>query len=171
MFTAGDIVLANKKSLIVWFMRIFQSDPVDWGHVLIYLGNNMFIENSFPFIRIIDIDYFKKRYEHYKWFSYKNMTTEKSNELTELFESKLCKPYSYTRIILQMFDHLFNTNFFTGFLKNDDKQICSSFVAWGYNKIFGVDFNNVNWYSCDPDDIDDHCSNNSDWVLSGEVNG
>jgi len=70
-------------------------------------------------------------------------------------EGLLGNPYSIIRIILQLLDQMFNTNYFTKRIKDPEQQVCSSLVAWCYDAVLGVRFNGVNWASCEPDDIDD----------------
>ena len=63
--------------------------------------------------------------------------------------------------LLQLFDHLTHSNYFTKRLKDPTNQICSSLVAWIYYILFGMRFNYKVWYSCDPDDVDDEVSINN----------
>jgi hypothetical protein len=40
-----------------------------------------------------------------------------------------------------------------------DENICSTYVTWAYYKATGVRFNDIDWISTEPDDIDDEVIN------------
>jgi hypothetical protein len=86
--------------------------------------------------------------------------------------SKIGTNYNYYRLALQLLDNIFATNWFTRHLRlTKDLNICSTYVAWVYDKALGIRFNDVHWLSVEPDDIDDeYWKNSEDWeeVFRGE---
>jgi len=170
-FKNGDIILTSKSSFIVWLMRYFQSDPVIYGHALVVdVDNKCALEAGWT-IRATPLEeVFKiKRHKHYKIVRYTELTDEQIRVMFKAMYSLMGKFYSFKRILLQVLDHLFYTNWFTKLDKSKASQVCSSYVAWGYYVACGVKFNGVPWQSCDPDDVDDHALANPDkWVLLEE---
>ncbi len=166
----GDIVLGGgTNSPILKFMRHFQKDTVNYSHCMVVKDFRSIIHSSFKWggptgVMTNWMDYVWAHYPQYKVIRMKNITEEQKKHVVDTAMSMKHIDYSFTRIILQLFDHIFQTNWFTKKLKSENDQVCSSFVAYLY-KDLGVEFNGVSWESCDPDDIDDHAIANPDtWV-------
>jgi hypothetical protein len=167
----GDIMLTSRDSFIVKFMRWFQKDPVKYGHACVYVEeSDSFLEAEWT---IVETPYPKamarKRYKNYVIYRYKDLTPQQAQRIVKIMRTLKGEIFSFRRLFLQMFDHIFNTNFFTKLSKNKKNQVCSSYVAWGYYSAIKIKFNNVPWSSCDPDDIDDHCSISPKWFKVMEV--
>jgi hypothetical protein len=150
----GDIILTSKKSIIVRFMDWFQKDPCVWGHVLVAKNNKTAWEAHWTIREVELAEVFKKK-KHWKIIRKKDLTEKQKELMCKIAPQLLGRFYSLGRIILQMLDHIFHTNKFSGFDNNQYAQVCSSFGAWIYKMSCGYEFNGVPWQSCDPDDIED----------------
>lgn len=169
----GDLILTSKGSPIVMFMRFFQSDPILYGHAAVVKDSNGILEASWT-LRVTPLSEFlnKKRHRFRKILRYNKLTNEQSELLVKKMSEEIGKVFSFKRIFLQMFDQIFYTNWFTSLSKDRDSQVCSSYVAWGFYESCGIKFNDVDWYSCEPDDIDDHTLDNpQDWTILEETRG
>jgi len=155
----GDIIFTSKESIIVRFMRLFQKDPVFWGHVLIAKDNETAWEAG-PVLRETDIKWKLLKESSWKIIRKKDLTEHQKEIMKKVAPKLLGQPYSISRIILQLLDHVFDTNGFTMIFGNKYSQVCSSYVAWIYWVACKHKFNGVEWQSCDPDDIEDDQINN-----------
>jgi hypothetical protein len=166
-------MLTSKYSFIAEIMNYFQSDPCTWGHALVInkeSGTTTGIEAHFS-LREVPLDEIlaSKRHKNYRIVRYNNLTEAQAKVLIKSMQSILGKLYNIKRIFLQLFDQMFNTNWFTKLSKDRNDQVCSSYVAWGYYVATKIKFNGVEWESCDPDDIDDHVSAHPDeWTTITE---
>jgi hypothetical protein len=164
----GDIILTSKKSIIVHFMNWFQKDPCVWGHVLVAEDNKTAWEAHWV-LREADIEEVLKKHKYYKIIRKKDLTKDQKEIMCKVAPHLLGRFYSVGRIILQMLDHIFHTDKFSGFDDNQYAQVCSSFAAWIYKMSCGYEFNGVPWQSCDPDDIeDDQLAHPETWEVLGE---
>jgi len=150
----GDIVLTSKGSIITWFMSLFQKDEVIWGHCLIARNSDKLWE-AFHTLREVDADERFSQISSYKILRFKSLTDLQKSIILREGPKLLGEPYGYFRIFLQMFDQIFNTDWFTSRAENEYLQVCSSYIAWIYDKACDYHFNGVEWTCCDPDDIDD----------------
>ena len=157
----GDVIFASKGSIIVEFMRLFQTDPVFWGHVLIVKDNETAWEASVK-LRETNIQKVLDHEPSWKIIRKKDITEDQKEIMRKTAPKLLGRSYGYFRIVLQIFDHVFNTNFFTSQADNKYLQVCSSYVAWIYWVACKYKFNGVPWASCDPDDIEDEQLSNPD---------
>jgi hypothetical protein len=168
MFQTGDIIFTSKKSIIARFMSLFQSDPVYWGHVVVAKDGLMGWEASWK-LRESNINDVLDNTEHYKIIRKKDLTEEQKEIMRVEAVKLLGLRYGIWRIVLQMFDHFFNTNWFTSHDESDTLQVCSSYAAWIYDRACGYRFNDVDWESCEPDDIeDDQLAHPEIWEVLGE---
>jgi len=151
---AGDIILTSKKSLIVRFMGAFQKDPCVWGHVLVAKDNNTAWEAHWTMCEVELSEVFKKK-KYWKIIRKKDLTEKQKEIMRKVAPQLLGRFYSVGRIILQLLDHIFHTDKFSGFDNNQYAQVCSSFAAWIYEVACRYKFNEIPWQSCDPDDIED----------------
>ena len=166
---SGDIILTSTDSIVARFMRMFQSDPVEYGHALMVRNSNDAYEASL-YVRIIPLEKIFKKRKHYIILRYKGIEQRHISIMNKALDKLVGNLYSFKRFILQFFDHVFNTNYFTKLDKDTKSQICSSLVAWAYYVATRIKFNYVSWRSTDPDDIFDHCLNNSDeWEVIEKV--
>jgi hypothetical protein len=151
----GDIVLASfKSSPILRAMKLLQPDDVTYSHILLAKEQNIVYEARTD-IKEIDFSYIMNKYENIKVVSYKLITDKDKEIIKRLLKDLIGRPYSYLRLFYQLLDHLTGSTYFTSRLKDPGNQICSSLVSWIYYVLFEIKFNNKNWYSTDPDDIDD----------------
>lgn len=149
----GDVILSSKKSIIAQFMNWWQHDPVFWGHVSVAKDADTVWEASWiltesPLDKIVESG-------AYKIIRKVDLTEEQKEIMRQEAPKLLGCPYGIFRILLQLLDHVFHTNWFTDQDDREKMQVCSSYAAWIYDKACGYKFNDVNWESCDPDDIDD----------------
>ncbi len=150
----GDIIFSSKNNIIVKFMRLFQKDPVFWGHVLIVKDNEIAWEANYILRERKIADVLKKN-KNWKIIRHKYLIESQQKIMLKIAPKLLGRPYGIGRIFLQMFDHFFNTNWFTSKADWKFMQVCSSYVAWIYWVACRYKFNNVSWASCEPDDIED----------------
>lgn len=155
-FETGDLILTSRRggSILSWFMNLFQTDPVVWEHVLV-AKNNITAWEAHILIKEANIRRRLSRVKYYKVIRRKDLTDEQKESILEHAPTLLNLPYGVPRILLQMFDHFTNTNWFTKRFPVKYIQVCSSYAAWIYWKSTRFKFNNVEWCSCDPDDIED----------------
>lgn len=150
----GDIILTSKKSIIVKFMNWFQKDPCIWGHVLVAKDSKTAWE-AYWILKESGIEKIFKRHKQYKIIRKKDLTNQQKEMMLKIAPKLEGHFYGISRIILQMLDQIFHTNWFT---TQDDRvyvQVCSSYVAWIFENSCGYKFNGIPWESCDPDDIED----------------
>jgi len=150
----GDVIFTSKGSLIVKFMRLFQKDPVFWGHVLIVKDNETAWEANYK-LQEVNINEKLSKESSWKIIRNKYIADFQKEKMRKIAPSLLGYPYGTFRILLQIFDHMFKTNWFTSRADSKYLQVCSSYVAWIYWVACRYKFNNVHWASCDPDDIED----------------
>ena len=159
MYQTGDIILTRSGSLygetILYFMRVFQDDPIHYSHCLIVIDENYALDTDINKLHIVKINDVLSNSRKYKVIRYNDITEEQIKKVYRLAKSLDGLPYSKKRIILQLLDHIFGTDKFTGLLKSKKDQVCSSLVAWIYHTVIKINFNGVEWYSAEPDDIDD----------------
>lgn len=164
----GDILLTSKKSLIVWFMNLFQKDPCWWGHVLVAKDNVDAWESNYV-LKESNIAKVLKKHKYYKIIRKKDLTEDQKEEMRETAPDLLGYPYGVGRIFLQILDHIFHTDWFTRLDDREYIQVCSSYAAWIYKTACEYEFNGVYWTSCDPDDIeDDQLRYPERWEVLGE---
>ncbi len=156
----GDIILSSRDSFIVKFMRIFQSDPVRYGHTMIVVDGEYAFEAKLE-IRKTHLYKILEKNKHYKIIRYKNLTEKQYSVMYKSLKKLIGIDYSFFRLFLQLLDHVFGTNYFTKLMSGNKSQVCSSLVAWAYYIGCRIKFNGVSWKSCDPDDIDDESIRNT----------
>lgn len=175
-FEPADIIITmDKKSLfsraILYSLRLFQKDPVDYQHSMLVIDNDRCIEANLK----VEINRLTDRFgefKRYKVIRHRHLTDKQRQEIVDKAFSMLGRRYSFLRVGLQLFDQIFSTNYFTRRIGDPDQQICSSLVAWCYKEVTGIKFNKVKWNSVEPDDIDDESLKNPyDWetILEWEM--
>jgi len=164
MYKQGDIILVGFNKKFAKIMRFFQSDPVDWGHAVIVGKNNKVYSLEIK-MEIEDIDKYLKSQGKYKVFRYNKMIDDKRDFMMRVLKRFEDIDYGWKRLFLFFLDNLFGTRYFTKICKDKKSQVCSSFISWLYYSAFKIKFNGLDWSSCDPDDLDDHCSRDEDWTI------
>jgi hypothetical protein len=172
MLKPCDIILTRSRGLwgrsILRFMKFFQKDPVHYNHSVLFIGGLQAIEVESK-IRVMNIYRAINKAEGFKIIRYKKLTEKQSGSIIKATLKLKGLQYGVGRLLLQIIDHLFNTNFFTKLKKDRKCQVCSSLIAWAYWTRCRLKFNDVNWKSVDPDDIDDECKRNpQDWKVLKE---
>lgn len=150
---------------IIGVMNFFQKDPVVFYHAMLVENDTNGIE---AVLKIKRTNLFERlnHADKYKILRHKNLTPEKKASIVKASETLLGKGYSITRLLLQLLDQIFHTNFFSGIKKDNMDHVCSSLVAWAYYSRTKIKFNGVEWRSCEPDDIDDESlDNENDWEV------
>jgi hypothetical protein len=150
----GDIILTSKNNIVVKFMRLFQTDPVFWGHVLLVKDSETAWEVRW-YIRESKLKDVFAKHPHYKIIRKKNITDRQKELIKQIAPKVMGTPYGIGRIGLQFFDKVWRTTWFTDIDNGIYNQVCSSFVAWVYEMSCRYKFNGISWQSCDPDDIED----------------
>lgn len=170
----GDIILFGGKggilgTAILKVMNWFQSDPVEFYHAAIVADEKEGLEAGLR-IQRFDLKYKLTHADKFKIIRMKNFSAEQANKLIKSGDKLLNIKYGYSRLILQLFDQMFGTDFFTSLIKDNKYHVCSSFVAWlYYTHASKVKFNSVDWRSCEPDDIDDEALRNTiEWEVIAE---
>ena len=164
----GDVILCSRNSTIVWFMNKFQNDPVYWGHCLVVEDKDKAWEAHWTF-RSYSLSKFFKNKSYWKIARKRDMNEEQRKVMQRVAPPLMGKVYGFWRIALQILDHIFRNNKFSGSNENIYLEVCSSFVAWIFEESTGYKFNGVEWMSCDPDDIDDDWGKHPDrWSILAE---
>jgi len=158
----AENILAKAISVVLNF---FQTDPVDYTHVLIAKNESEGIEAKWRVMNCSLGDKLSKA-KRYKIIRLKSLTDDERDKIIKSIECLIGIKYSISRLLLQLLDQISDTNFFTKLNKSKENQICSSLVAWGYYVYTKTKFNGVDWKSCEPDDIDDESQKNTDmWEI------
>jgi hypothetical protein len=141
--------------------------PVGWklvGHITTTSGDNTskgfaaFDIHCVEALMQVEINITRDRFEdfkRYKILRHKHLTDEQRQEIADKAKDMIGIKYSVLRITLQLFDQIFNTDYFSRRIKDPEQQICSSLVAWCYDVVTGVRFCGKSWAAIEPDDIDD----------------
>lgn len=163
----GDIILGSKRNIIVYFMKLFQKDPVFWGHCFVVKDADTAWEANWRLREISITDALDQK--HYKIIRKIDLTEEQKEIMRQEAPKLLGQYYGVGRIFLQLLNNLFFTTWFTDRNENEKMQVCSSYAAWIYDKACNYKFNGKHWESCDPDDIDDDSLNFPDlWITLNE---
>jgi uncharacterized protein YycO len=165
----GDVILVYNRGFlskaIRWVLNFFQKDGANYSHVAIAVSEKEVTEALWNGIRKRTFEESIARAKGIKIIRRKGLDDFR-RELLELRAlSKIGTNYNYYRLLLQLLDNVFATNWFTRHLRlTKDLNICSTYVAWVYDKGLGIRFNDVHWLSVEPDDIDDEFFKNpKDW--------
>lgn len=158
-YQTGDIILVRNDIIwsecILYFMRMFQSDPVEYSHILIVVDEDIALNSNIHGLHFVNIKEYFNKCNKYKVIRYKELTVCEKEEMYHVCQILNGIHYSKKRICLHILDHIFFTNKFTSMLKNSKDQVCSSSMAWIYWECVRIKFNNTDWYSVEPDDVDD----------------
>ena len=160
----GDIIITRSRGtlfgkLILKIMRMFQNDRVKYQHIAMVVNNDMAIEA----LSKVELTCLKNRFsqfEKYKIIRCRTINNEERQNIVDIALQLEGVNYSFCRLFFQFLDQIFQTNFFTNQIRDPRFQICSSLVAWAYHMAVNIEFNNVDWKSCEPDDIDDESIKN-----------
>lgn len=168
-FKPADILLVNSGTsycdIILAALNLFQKDEVDFGHAILIIDDNTAIEAA---SKISYLDPRKKILEvkSYKILRNNKLTDKQRVNIVKRAEKLFGLKYGTIRILLQLLDQIFNTNFFTSLSKNKKMQICSTLISWSYYVTSKITFNGVGWQSVEPDDICDESEKNTDiWEI------
>jgi hypothetical protein len=96
------------------------------------------------------------------------MITDEDREcIAKIARGKEGQNYGYIKaVVLQLFDQIFWTNFFTRTFSITNKVYCSQMWAQIYYDVTGVLINGVQPESCEPDDWQDEVLKHPDkWVI------
>ena len=175
MLQCGDIILMYNRGpiskTIRWFLNFFQKDEARFSHVAIAVSDIEIADAKWNGIILHTPHAALNEAKHYKIVRYKWLTDAAEARLKELLLSKIGTRYNFWRLILQLFDNVFSTNWFTKHMGITKKEnICSTYVTWAYHKATGVRFNDTDWISVEPDDIDDEVEKNPmKWIVVKEI--
>jgi uncharacterized protein YycO len=163
----GDVILMQNKGFIGKLIRrvldFFQKDEVSFSHVAIAVSENEVAEALWSGIQRRTLEESVKKARCVKVIRFKNLDDHQKEWIELRAISKIGTNYNYYRLLLQLFDNIFHTNWFTRHLKlSKEWHICSTYVAWVY-KALGIYFNEAHWLSVEPDDIDDEASGGTYW--------
>lgn len=175
MLQCGDIILMYNRGMlsktIRWFLNFFQKDSAKFSHVAVAISEIEVADAQWNGIILHTPAAALKNAKHYKIVRYKWLTKPAEARLEELLLSKVGTRYNYWRLILQLFDNVFSTNWFTKhWAVTKNENICSTYVTWAYYKATGIRFNDCDWISVEPDDIDDEIINDPmKWTVVKEM--
>ena len=155
----ADVIItkANKSwfsAAILKVLRLLQDDKVKYQHAMLIVDDNTCIEA----LNKIEFNNPRERFEdfeRYKVIRCSLLSVHLKQAIVDRAKTLEGFKYGYKRLIFQLLDQIFKTDWFTGGIKSEEEQICSSLVAWAYQKETGLKFNKIDWKSCEPDDIDD----------------
>lgn len=169
----ADILLTASKTrigkIIVWILRIFQSDPVFFNHCILVANNKFGIEAEMTGVKYCNLQKKMDLAKAYKLIRCKSITNAKKESIVKSVNKLIGISYGFKRLFLQLLDQIFFTDFFTRSLGDNRCQVCSSIIAWAYYVRCRIKFNGVGWKSCEPDDIDDETLLNPDmWEIIAE---
>jgi len=174
---AADIILTRGKDN--WFIKLFLKfiqyggggDPARFTHVSCMVASDMLIEAQMRVVKR-DINQVKKymNKKAYKIVRKKSLSHEDFTGIAKRLNNELGKKYSIMTIFWQFWDNLFRTNWFTGTLNRSNGIVCSSLIAKAWQDEIGLKFNDCDWFSVEPDDIDDESQKEGWIVISGNVN-
>jgi len=164
----ADIILTRGRNIlskmILYVLRLFQDDPVNFNHVLMVCGENLGIEADKK-IRYVDLDKIFQKAAGYKIIRRIDLTDKQRKNIVKKTKFCLGQKYGYRRLVRQLFDQIFHTNWFTKNLKSK-KHICSGLIAWAYYVVCKIKFNDIGWRSVEPDDIEDCSDKRSNlWMI------
>jgi hypothetical protein len=158
-FQAADIVITTDSkswfsAIILSVLNFFQKDDVKYQHAMLVVDEAICIEANWE-VEYSNIETRLVDFKRYKVLRHKELTEEQRAGIVEKATDLLGLRYSVARILLQLCDQLFNTNYFSKRIKDPEQQICSSLIAWCYGIETGIEFNKLSWAAVEPDDIDD----------------
>lgn len=151
----GDIILTSNKGPIVFVMNLLQEDAVNWGHVLVVKNPNSAYEATRFTIKEHELHDFFENKKYWIILRKKNLIDNQRSLIEKTAAKLLGKFYGVSRLLMMLFDNIFKTHKFSQFISSENIQVCSTYIAWVFYKVIGYKFNNVEWPSCDPDDIED----------------
>lgn len=175
---AGDIIMtrAKKNWFIDLFLKLIQygggGDPARFTHVSCMVSPNMLIEAQ---MRVVKRDmlqvkkYMSKR--AYRIVRKDDLTDEEGIGIAIRLNNELGKKFSLMTIFWQFLDNIFKTNWFTGTLNRSSGIVCSSLIAKAWQDEIGLKFNDRDWFSVEPDDVDDETQKSGWTVISEKVEG
>lgn len=168
----ADVILVNSGTtyckIILTTLRFFQKDDVEFGHVLLAVDDKRALAAESK-VRYRDIEEYLKSVQSFKIIRNKNITDSQRVSIANKAKILLGLRYGFFRVVLQLLDQVFDTNFFTRWPKDKKMQICSTLVSWSYYVVARIEFNDVPWQSCEPDDIDDFSEKRPDlWEVIAE---
>jgi len=163
----GDVILMQNKGFLGKIIRrildFFQSDEVRFSHIALAISEDEVAEALWSGIRRRSVEESIKKAHCVKIIRFKNLTDHQREWIEQRAVSKVGTNYNYYRLLLQLLDNMFGTNWFTRRLRlSKEWHICSTYVAWVY-KALGIYFNGVHWLSVEPDDIDDETIKGTYW--------
>lgn len=170
-FKPADIILTRGRGplskAILYVLRLFQDDPVNFNHVLMVCEGNLGIEADKK-IQYVDLNKTFQKAAGYKIIRRIDLTDKQREKIVKKAELCLGQKYGYRRLFRQLLDQLFHTNWFTKNLKSK-KYICSGLIAWAFYVVCKIKFNGISWRSVEPDDIEDEVENESgSWKIINE---
>jgi hypothetical protein len=152
--------------LTVIILRFLQKEKVKYSHVALAISETDVLEASW---KGVIQQPFEKSISHasrVKIFRRRGLYDSHRERLRAKAVSQIGKHYNIWRLILQIPDNIFCTNWFTKNLSfTVDLNTCSTFVAWVYYEALNIKFNDVHWISTEPDDIDDESAHSHLWEL------
>jgi hypothetical protein len=176
MFETADILLTTSKTtigrVIVWILRFFQKDQVFFNHCILVANNKFGIEAATAGIQYCDLKEKMESAEAFKLIRCKCISNAKKESIVKSTRKLVGLSYGFKRLILQLLDQMFRTDFFTCKLGDNRCQVCSSLIAWAYYTRCKIRFNGIDWQSCEPDDIDDFSEKRPDlWEIIFDSGG
>jgi len=175
---AGDIIMtrAKKNWFTDFFLKFIQygggGDPARFTHVSCMVSPNMLIEAQ---MKVVKRDMLQvKKYmakKAYRIVRKDDLSDKDAEGIAARLNKELGKKFSLVTIFWQFWDNLFKTNWFTGTLNRSNSIVCSSLIAMAWQDQIGLRFNGRDWFSVEPDDVDDETQKEGWTVVSEKVEG
>lgn len=175
---AGDIIMtrAKKNWFTNFFLKFIQygggGDPARFTHVSCMIAPNMLIEAQAKVVKrdMIQVKKYMAK-KAYRIVRKDDLSDEDAAGIAERLNSKLGEKFSLVTIFWQFWDNLFRTNWFTATLNRSNSIVCSSLIAMAWQDQIGLKFNKRDWFSVEPDDVDDETQKEGWTVISEKVEG
>lgn len=126
----GDVILVNNKGIYNFIVRLFTTSS--WGHSIMYIGDNMFIESNKYGVMIKTMDLLGDSY--CRVFRNKGITKKLQDLIVEEAMSKQESGYDFLAIIQIAIQILFGKRFEQSEIGDEKKWFCSELVAAPYYK-------------------------------------
>jgi hypothetical protein len=161
---SGDVVLLYTPSLISrtirGILRLFQEDRVRFSHCMVVTdpASDKCIEAAVT-VRRCSLSKAIAKARAAKVIRYQPSEDDPEGraKVVDLAAARLGDHYGFLRLGLHLCNQVTGLKCFTNVFSGCEvvKAVCSSLAAEGWDKVYGVKFNGVDWQSVEPDDIDD----------------
>lgn len=165
-FRSGDIFLTSSTSLVSRLIKIVLwkfKDPAPYSHIAGYVGNNKVIEALFSGVTLSLVDKLLRDKDDFMVVRMKGVSDDDRKRMADLARYREGVKYGFVKVgVLQLFDQITHTNFFTKNFSVTNRPYCSELWAGIYEDVLDYRINDVDPVSCEPDDWQDEVLKNPD---------